>query len=111
MTRNNNILAIIRGSATESTESILKTVASNVKTRRLSRNLTQQAFSARAGIPLATYRRFEDKGEISLRGLVKIASLLEDQSQLKQLFQNEEYASLDEMLALKQVRKRGKINE
>lgn len=111
MATNNNILAIIRGESSGNVDDMLKAVASNVKKRRLSRNLTQQAFAKRTGIPLSTYRRFEDKGEISLRSLAKIASLLGDQSQFQQLFQKEEYTSLDALMASKEVRKRGQINE
>jgi len=43
-------------------------IASRVKARRLELNLTQEGLSTRAGLKFATYRRFEQTGEISLHG-------------------------------------------
>ena len=43
-------------------------IAARVKARRLELNLTQEGLASRAGVKFATYRRFEQTGEISLRG-------------------------------------------
>ena len=51
-------------------------IAARVKARRLELDLTQEGLSARAGIKFATYRRFEQTGEISLRGLLQIGFAL-----------------------------------
>ena len=59
-----NILALLN----KTPESILVSIAGRVKLRRLDKNWTQKLLASKAGIPLATYRRFELKGEISLRG-------------------------------------------
>lgn len=105
-----NILSIIRGQGSGDSASVLMEIASNVKNRRLSRDLTQQAFAKKAGILLPTYRLFERTGQISLRNLSKIALVLDDLNQLKQLFRREEYASMRELLDSKKPRKRGRIN-
>ena len=49
---------------------VAKQIASRVKARRLELNLTQEGMSAKAGVKFATYRRFEQTGEISLRGQI-----------------------------------------
>ena len=51
-------------------------IAARVKARRLELNLTQEGLASRAGVKFATYRRFEQTGEISLRGLLQVAFAL-----------------------------------
>ena len=83
-----------------------------MKTRRLEMNLTQEGLSVRSGVPLATYRRFERTGKVSLDGLLHIAYALDALDDFDQLFASRKYASLDEALDADQKnRKRGKRNE
>lgn len=49
-----------------------KTIAQYVRERRLIRDLTQQGLSQRSGVPLATLRKFEQKGTISFASLLKL---------------------------------------
>ena len=68
----NNILAFDVLSPSE----VALQIAARVKTRRLELNLTQEGMAARAGLKFATYRRFEQTGEISLKGLLQIGFAL-----------------------------------
>ena len=87
-------------------------IAANVKTRRLELNLTQEGLARRAGVKFATYRRFEQTGEISLRGLLQIGFALNALSDFDVLFAQKQYMSLDDVLNEQKVnRKRGKKNE
>lgn len=87
-------------------------LAERVKARRLEMNLTQEGLSVRSGLPLATYRRFERTGMISLDGLLHIAYALDALNDFDRLFESRKYASLDEALeANLKSRKRGKRNE
>ena len=84
-------------------------IASRVKARRLELNLTQEGLATRAGLKFATYRRFEQTGEISLHGLLQIAFALNALSDFDILFSQREYQSIDEVLKeQKKIRKRGK---
>ncbi len=75
-------------------------------------NLTQEGLASRAGLKFATYRRFEQVGEISLRGLLQIAFALNALPDFEMLFAQKQYQSLDEVLNEQVVtRKRGKRNE
>lgn len=97
---------------TISPDSKAKALAERVKARRLELNLTQEGLSVKAGIPLATYRRFERTGKISLDGLLHIAYALDALKDFDQLFAEQRYTSLDEALnASQNTRKRGKRNE
>ncbi len=87
-------------------------IAARVKVRRLELNLTQEGLATRAGVKFSTYRRFEQTGEISLRGLLQIGFALNAMSDFNVLFMQKKYQSLDDVLNEQQVtRKRGKKNE
>lgn len=104
----NNILFV----RVESSNDVAMKISARVKARRLELNLTQEGLASRAGLKFATYRRFEQVGEISLRGLLQIAFALNALPDFEMLFAQKQYQSLDEVLNEQVVtRKRGKRNE
>ena len=104
----NNILAFNIDNPNE----VALQLASRVKARRLKLDLTQEGLATRAGVKFATYRRFEQTGEVSLRGLLQIAFALNALSDFDALFAQRQYQSLDDVLKEQGVtRKRGKKNE
>ena len=96
-----------------SLDSLLKGIAERVKEKRLERNLTQKAFVKRAGVGYDAYRKFEQTGEITLRNLVLCAIALDETDGFTTLFVKKSYQSLDELLKIKEIkkRKRGTRNE
>ena len=104
----NNILAFNSDNPNE----VALQIASRVKARRLELDLTQEGLATRAGVKFATYRRFEQTGEISLRGLLQIGFALNALSEFDAIFAQKKYQSLDDVLNEQNVnRKRGKKNE
>ena len=104
----NNMIAFNMSNPTD----VAVQIAARVKARRLELNLTQEGLAARAGVKFATYRRFEQTGEISLRGLLRIGFALNALSDFDLLFAQKQYMSLDDVLNEQNVtRKRGKKNE
>lgn len=102
----NNILAFITPA-----ESALS-IASRVRQRRLELNLTQEGLAQRAGLKFATYRRFEQTGEISLKSLLYIAFALNCISDFDELFSHKQYQSLEDVINdTTPTRKRGQKNE
>lgn len=85
-------------------------LARRVKALRLDRGWTQQEVAERAGLALATYRRFERTGQISLERLLKLAVVLDARAGLEQMFVRSPARSLAELeqRAEPQARKRGK---
>ena len=51
-------------------------IRKDIKAIRLNQGLTQEGLSVRAGVPLPTLRKFEQKGLISLEALLKILVVL-----------------------------------
>ena len=104
----NNILSFNISNPTE----VAIQIAARVKARRLELNLTQEGLASRAGIKFATYRRFEQTGEISLKGLLQIGFALNSLSEFDALFAQKQYQSLDDVMNEANTnRKRGKKNE
>ena len=65
-------------------DSLMSGIAQRVKQRRL----------AKAGVFLASYRRFETSGEISLRSLVMLAFALEMTDEFENLFSRRKFRSV-----------------
>ena len=106
---NNNILSLLNNTPT----SILMAIASHVRQRRLEMNWTQRFVASKAGMPIATYRRFESKGEVSLRSLVMIAIVIGAEDDFSALFASKNYQSIDDLVNKKveSQRRRGGKNE
>jgi transcriptional regulator with XRE-family HTH domain len=103
-----NILSLIDKTPDE----MMCSIAQRVRERRLEKNLTQMTLASRAGLTLASYRRFETTGEISLKSLIMIALALDMASEFDMLFSNPTYQNIDQLLNLahKPRRKRGARN-
>ncbi|MBQ7530671.1 MAG: helix-turn-helix transcriptional regulator [Paludibacteraceae bacterium] len=78
--------------------SMAQTVAARVKQRRIAMRLTQAELAQKAGLPLATYRRFEQSGQIALDGLLHIAFALDCMSDFNALFATQTWATMNDML-------------
>ena len=52
-------------------------IAENMRGRRLATGLTQLGLAKRAGVSLATLRKFEQKGVISLKSFLRLAMALD----------------------------------
>ncbi|MCI6465763.1 MAG: helix-turn-helix transcriptional regulator [Faecalicatena sp.] len=77
---------------------IAKDVAIQEKKKRKMRKLTQAELSERAGISLASLKRFEQKGEISFVSLIKIADILGEKGAFEDLFKSKGYQSIQEVI-------------
>ena len=82
----------------ETPNSVAQAVATRVKQRRVIMRLTQAELAKKAGLPLATYRRFEQKGQITLVGLLQVAFALDCMSDFNALFASQSWATMDDML-------------
>ena len=53
-----------------------KAIAQNMKALRLDKGLTQKGLSERSGVSLASLRKFEQKGKISIESFLKLSMSL-----------------------------------
>lgn len=83
-------------------------LAARVKRLRLERAWTQAELAGRAGISLASYRRFERTGQISLERLMQLAVVLNAVGGVRSLFKAAPARSLDELEQREPARQRGR---
>lgn len=78
---------------------IILDVAKRARARRKELELTQSELAKRAGVSLASYKRFEQKGLIAFQSLAAIAIALGCDSDFDGLFRRRAYRSIDEVVA------------
>lgn len=86
-------------------------LAASLRERRLALGLTQEGLSLRAGVPLPTVRKFEQRGVVSLESFLKMAMVLGVLEAVVSAIAPVQlpFASMDEVLATSQkpARKKG----
>lgn len=65
--------------------------------RRIDAGLTQADLATRSGVPLGTLKRFEQRGEVSLGALLRLAECLDCLEELAQSFPAIEAKTLDDI--------------
>ena len=73
-------------------------IADNLKKKRKEANLRQEELSNKANVSFGSLKRFENKGEISLKSLIKIAIALKCENELYELFTKKKYNSIEEII-------------
>jgi len=90
-------------------EDIALELASRVRSRRLAQRLTQEGLASRSGVPFGTLKKFERKGQIALVSFIRLVTALGDEAALENLFLEQKFETLDEVLDVKKKPKRGTI--
>ena len=75
-------------------------LAEHIRARRLSMELTQEGLAERSGVPLATLRRFERKGLISMESFLKLLMIVGGMEELLEVLKPSKpvFKSIDEVL-------------
>lgn len=92
-------------------KSIMQDLKDKFKQKRLSLNLTQEGLSNKSGVSLGSIKRFESSGEISFESLLKVALVLNCLDDFKNIAneKDEQYESMEDLLKIKPIKKRGVI--
>ena len=91
---------------TPALDEALQALGARARALRLSRELGQEELAARAGVGVATVRRFESTGVASIENVLRIARALHAEGAFDGLFAAPAFASLDEALARPALAKR-----
>ncbi|MDD2524033.1 MAG: helix-turn-helix transcriptional regulator [Endomicrobiia bacterium] len=91
---------------------ISKGISDRLKQRRLELNLTQSALSKMSGVSLGTLKRFENKHEISLKSLIKLAISLNASDDFKKIFTKQNFENISDVINTQNTikRQRGRKN-
>jgi len=88
-----------------------ETIAHNLQQQRISMGLTQSGLAKRSGVSVATLRKFEQKGQISMESYLKLLMALGNLEKFLNATKPEQksFNSIDDVLADKEqkIRKRG----
>lgn len=98
----NKILSILDTCMHESAEGVARKIANDFRKRRIEKNLTREQVAEMSEVAVSNIVRFEQKGLISLKNLIGIAMALGYTSELKNLFDQSKYATMEE---LQQIRR------
>ncbi len=101
----NNILSVLDSFTLDNADDIMMQVAENFRKRRVEKNITRQRMAALSGVPLSTLARFEQKGHISFESLIKLAMALGYTSEIKDLFYNPKFDTMEELDLIRQKSK------
>lgn len=92
-------------------EKVATTLAARAKELRLAKGWRQVTLAERSGVSLASLRRFEESGRVSLRNLLRLAFALNRLDDFDALFQAPRASSMAELEAgeKRPKRQRGRI--
>lgn len=76
---------------------INKKIAERIRAIRKRRKISQKELGEKSGVSLGSVKRFGQSGEISLLSLTKIAIALEIDDEMKNLFADVLFQSIEEM--------------
>ena len=82
----------------ETLEEINMALAQRLSRIRKRRNLSQQTLAAKSNVSFGSIKRFETTGQISLISLTKLCIALDCVDEIKNLFTDVEYGSIEEVL-------------
>ena len=82
----------------ETAEEIDKKLAERVKNIRKRRKITQEALSEKSGVSYGSIKRFETTGMISFLALTKLAIALGCVDEIRELFADIPYGSIEEVI-------------
>jgi transcriptional regulator with XRE-family HTH domain len=101
----------MNGFSLETPENVSTKLAARIRDLRLARGWKQVTLAQRSGVSLASLRRFEESGKISLQSLLDIAFALNRLDDFDTLLQPPPASSIAELEAREKrpQRKRGRI--
>ena len=97
-----NMLSVLENYLLNNVDDISRQIAMDFRHRRVEKGLTREQVAERAGVAVSNVVRFEQKGLISLKNLIELALVLGYKAEIKGLFANPKYSTMEE---LSQIRK------
>lgn len=71
-------------------------MASDFRRRRIEKNMTRDDVARKSGVAVSNIVRFEQKGLISLKNLIGIAMALEYTAEIKSVFSQPKYSTMED---------------
>ena len=97
----NNILSLLEGYTLDNQDDIAKGIADDFRRRRIEKNITRDQLAERSDVAVSNIVRFEQKGLISLRNLISLAIALGYTSELRNVFAEPKYSTMEELMQIR----------
>lgn len=101
MQDNSHILSILENYLHDNPDEIAKEMAGDFRKRRIEKNLTREDVAEKSNVAVSNIVRFEQKGLISLKNLIAIAMVLEYTSEIKSIFSEPKFSTMEELQQIK----------
>lgn len=101
MRDSDNMLALLESLMPEPTEDVARKIADDFRHRRVEKGLTREAIAKKSGVAIANIARFEQKGLISLTNLIELAIALGYNLEIKSIFSEPKFSSMEELLQIR----------
>ena len=96
-----NILSVLENYMLDNPDDIARGIADDFRKRRIEKNYTREEMAEKSGVAVSNIIRFEQKGLISLKNLIGIAMALGYTSELRHVFGQPKYSTMDELLQIR----------
>jgi transcriptional regulator with XRE-family HTH domain len=97
----NNILSVLENYTLNNADDIAKAMADDFRKRRIEKNLTREQVAEKSSVAVSNIVRFEQKGLISLKNLIGIAMALEYTAEVKNIFAEPKYSTMEELTKIR----------
>lgn len=106
----NNILSVLDNYTLDNSEDIAKEIASNFRKRRIEKNLTREQVAESSNVAVSNIVRFEQKGLVSLKNLIGMAMALGYTAELRSLFAQPKYSTMEELIQIRRNQNKKKVH-
>ena len=110
MEETNNILSVLENYTLTDSEDVAKEIADNFRKRRVEKNLTRDQVAEMSGVAMSNIVRFEQKGLISLKNLIGLAKALGYSSEIKSIFAQPKYSTMEELTQIRRNQNKKKAH-
>ncbi len=110
MDSSDNMLAVLDGLLLPTPEEISLKIAGDFRRRRIERGLTREVMARKSGVSLASLTRFEQTGQISLMHLIRLALSMDYLHEIRDIFANPKYSTMEELLQIRRNRNKKKAH-
>ena len=111
MKETNNILSILDNYTLDNADDIARWMADDFRKRRIEKNLTREQVAEQSGGAVSNIVRFEQKGLISLKNLIGIAMVMGYTSEIKNLFAQPKYSTMEELTQIRKNQNKKKAHK
>lgn len=107
----NSMLSVLEGFTLTNPDNVARDIADDFRARRIEKNITREMMAERSGVALSNIVRFEQKGLISLANLIMLAMALGYTSEVRHIFSEPKYSTIDELQQIKKNRGKKKASK